>query len=167
LFLLSRIDGSVAGFVNANVKLVRVEKLALVLSGISPISSDKNRRCSSGSESRSSRYLIIDARIVVSQTESSSKPSPLKSIGSIGELRGDLDVSLARVSGSIGTVSISSVGVSGITGGTSSNLVAVDLLNISIEYGHVVRLRSRGPSKSNETSSMIIAGPLDVDSSSS
>jgi len=41
---LIRVDGSIARLVNADVNLVRVEELALVLSRIRVIATDKDRR---------------------------------------------------------------------------------------------------------------------------
>jgi len=44
--LLIRIDSGIAWFVNANMKSIGVEELALVLSRISVISSNIDGRCS-------------------------------------------------------------------------------------------------------------------------
>jgi len=59
--LFRRIDRIVTRLVDADMELVRVEKLALVLTRIRIISSDKDRGKLSADESISSRDLIINA----------------------------------------------------------------------------------------------------------
>jgi hypothetical protein len=75
--LVKGINWLIARFVDTLVKSIGTVVFALLLSWISEISTDKDGR---GLVSRSStRNLVINARIVVSKSESSSIPCPLQS----------------------------------------------------------------------------------------
>lgn len=141
---MSGIDRVGARLIDALVKSIGVEELALSLSRISVVASKKDgarlRR-----EGRSSGNLVINAREVVSQRESSSKPGPLKSPGTISKAGRNVNSSLARVDESRGSVGISSVRLRRVRRSTASNFVAIDLRNASVESGHIVRIASGGP----------------------
>jgi len=139
------------------MKLVGVEELALVLTGIRIVASNVDR-CERSS--RSARDLIIDARIIISKRESSSKPSPLKSPSAIRKIRGNGECSLARLKRAISWSTVSAIRIRRVVRLASSNLVTIDLLNIAIEHAHGIGLSSRSPSKSNKSTSVIVSWPL-------
>lgn len=80
--LSARVDGVVAGFVDASVKSIGVEELALLLSGIREVSTLENRSSGSGGQ-RSTRDSVIDTRVVVAEFVSATVPRPLKSPGTV------------------------------------------------------------------------------------
>jgi len=143
---LSRgIDWVVAWFVNTSVKSIGIEVLALLLSRIREISSLENWSSGRGN-SRSTRNSVINARVVVSEFVSTSKPGPLKSPGSVSEVSRHVNRNLAWLDVSVSGSRISTIRVVYVIRLTSTNFVAVDLLNSSIKSGVRVRLRSRSPS---------------------
>jgi hypothetical protein len=79
------VDRIIARFIYASVKSVGIEELALLLSRIGVVSSNKN-----GSRLTRRRWptsnCVIYARVVISKFKSTSKPSPLESPISIGKV---------------------------------------------------------------------------------
>jgi len=166
LSLSSSEERSIAWFVDADVKLVGVEELALGLIRICEISSDEDWCCLAR---RSSSDTIISARVVISKRKSSSEPSPLKSPQSIGEIERDREIGVACAERTIAGTRTSTVrivlGISRSTLSRSgvSDLVTSDQLNMTVECGVIVRLLSWCPCESNESSSVIVSRPVDLE----
>lgn len=130
-------DGPIARLVDALVELVGVPELALVLAGISVISSLKDGDfLGSGG---SAGDLVIDARVVIAERIDSSEPSPLKSPGSVGKVKRDFEVVSASSRASVHRSSVSAVGIVSVIRSASSNFVASNDLNSSIECRVAVR----------------------------
>lgn len=73
---------------------------------------------------------------------------------------GNLDRDLAGLSASISRSRVSAIRVVSVIGLASTDFVAVDLLNTIIEGSVRVRLASRSPGKSDETSSVVVSRPF-------
>jgi len=125
------------------VRSIGVEVLALLLVGIREVSALEDGSFSNGR--RSTRDRVIGARVVIAESESSSEPDPLKSPSAVSKVLryGDRDSASSRTS--IGRSRVTTVRIGSVVRMASTDFVAVDLLNSSVESGVRVRVGSWSP----------------------